>query len=343
VCRSLALLLALALAGAARADDGAWEARGEVGGGVDTNPGRLAGPGAVAAGFTSALVEARAGVEGEGRRASVRIAEAGRLYLRAPRANALGSRLEADVRLGLGAGFGAGASLAGSDLRERGGVLDQGTFRGEATLAWEGERWAASGGAAWSLFAPRWAEFRPFASQGPELAARLSHSPSGGHAVALGATLRSSDYGAWPGGRRDRAAGGSAEWAYRGPFVVSARYDLTGNRSTFDGGDFQRHRVALAAAAYLSGDSSLAVRVRLQRSRYPRALQLQEQLLLEGGEGQDAVEARLVLPVRGGWELALSLARHWSEVVRGGPSFDRTVAALTLGFRHGASFTMGTP
>jgi hypothetical protein len=276
VRRPLALPLALAIAAPALADDGAWEARGEIGGGVDTNPERLAGPGSSAAGFASALVEARSRVDGEGRRASVRIAEAARLYPEAPQTNALGSRLEMEVGFGLGAGFGAGASLTGSDLRERSGLLDQGTLRGETTLAWEGERWGASGGIAWSLFAPRHGDFRRFAAQGPELAARFSHAPSRGHTVALGATWRASDYGAWPGGRRDRAGGGSAEWAFRGPFLVSARYDLTENRSSDEGGDFRRHRVAFAAAAYLGGETSLAVRARFQRSRYPRAPQLDQ-------------------------------------------------------------------
>lgn len=343
--RHLAPLLALALSGPARGDDVEWEVRGELGGGADSNPRRLAGPGAGAAAFSSALVEARAVVEGDGRRAAVKLSEAGRVYLEDPQANAVGSRLEMEVRHRLGAGLAAGASLRASDLRERSGVLDQGALAGKGSLSWEGEQWGADLAVAWSLFAPRQADLRPFASQGPELTARLSRAASGGHTVAVGLILSVSEYGAWPVPRRDEAAGGSAGWAYRGSLLASASYDLTASRSTVAGGAFQRHRLAVASAFFLPGEASLAFRARLQWSRYPEPLYLEQQLLLDGGESQDSVEARLAVPLGGPWELALSFGRHWSEAILGGtgPAFGRTVGALTLGFRQGASFTMGTP
>lgn len=337
----LVLLLALAAA-AARGAEGEWDLSAELGGGHDTNPDRIAGPGAVPEGFAAALARARGALDGERFRLSARLTGGVRLYPGRTGADALAGRLEADLRRELSGALAAAAELDASGLAERSHRLDQRTLRAQAGLRWDPGRWSASLAGGWALFEPVGAELRPFRASGPELWLRGTGSPARGHVLSAGLGLWSAGYPGWPEAaqarRRDDTFTATAEYAWRGPLLAALSYAWSSNRSTAPGGAFERHRVTARGAAFLPLDLSLALRVSLQWTRYPEPLFLAQQLLAGGGESQDAVEARLVRPLGGSLELALSFARYWSESVSGGaaPSFSRSVTSLTLGWRGGS-------
>lgn len=337
------LVALLALAPAARAEDelDLWL---EAGGGADTNPARLAGADGAALGFTSLLGRARLKLEGEGRRAALSLTEAGRLYPSAGSADALASRLEGAAQWDLGAGLALAASGAATDYRERAGLLDRHALRVEASL---GAGRGAVGGAlaaGWSLFVPREPSLRPFRSSGPEGWLRLSGAPAEAHRVsaAVGASL--AGFPGWaalgaPGSpsRTDRALLLGLDWSWRGAALLSAGWALTLNRSDARGGDFDRHRLTASAAVRLPAELTLAARLALQWTHWPDPLLLPEsQLLAEGQEALDTVEARLSRPLVGPLEVALVLAWYHADGSVEVPGFRRAVATLALGWRAAA-------
>lgn len=344
----LPLLLALA-APAARGADGEWDLGAELGGGVDTNPDRLAGGGAEAGGFALALGRARAALEGEAWRAAVRLGAGARLYPSRSGATAGAWRLEAASSRDLAGSLQAQAGLAASGLSEVGGRLDRRALRGLAGLRWDPGAFGASLEGGWAMFGPRGAELRAFRASGPEGRLLASWSPSPRHLLTAGIDLWRADYPGWPAaagaGRRDDTATASAEYAWSGPLLAALGYSFSSGRSTAPGGDLERHRVSARAAAALPRGLTLAIRASLQWSRYPEPLYLPQQLLLAaGGESQDAVEARLTVPLGGSFELALASAAYWSEAVSGGtaPSFFRSATSLTAAWRAGSGYSSGT-
>lgn len=341
VRRATTLLCALALAAPAGGGAaGEWDLRVELGGGLDTNPERLAGPGAEAEGFATALARARGALEGERLRLSGDLSLGGRLYPGRPGATAGASRLDGAARLALGDGLAAAAAIAASTLAERGHRLDHQALRGEGALRWERGEWGTSLSGGWTLFAPGDPVLRRFQASGPEGWLRASFTPATAHALSAGLGLWRAAYPRWDvpaEERRDLSWTAAAEYGYRGAVLATLGYAWTSNRSSAAGGDFERHRVTARGAAFLPLDLSLALRVSLQWSRYPEPLYLPQQLLLaEGQESQNAFEARLVRPLGESWELALAFAHYRSEVARGGaaPDFARSVASLTVGWRR---------
>jgi len=355
----LAAAVALAAPLSATHADGDASLHAEGGAGVDTNPGRSIGGAGPADGFAIALLRARGVAGGGGLRLAATLDEAVRLYRREAQASAIASRLDTAARLPLGAGLVAGADLSARDLTERGHGLDQDALHGEGSLAWTGGAWGAALSGGWTLFAPREATLRPFLASGPEAALRLSWAPSADDVLSAGYGVAWASFPRWDavasGGRDDRTQTASVEWARTSDdFIVSVGYAYAWNRSSADGGNFDRHRVAARGAATLPLDVTVALRIALQWSSYPRPLFLPQQLLLaEGQESQDALELRLTRPLGRAAELALAIAHYRAEAVSGGGSaldYRRTLVSATVTWRgewrrdHGAaSFTMGTP
>jgi len=341
VLRLAAAFSLLATAAGARAADpeGGLDLRVEAGGGVDSNPRRLAGFSG-GEGFATALARVRLSRGGEGSRLALSLTEAGRLYPGARGADALASRLEAAGSASLPAGFALSATASASDLSERAGSLDRHALRGEAALVRQGAALGAALAAGWSLFAPREASLRPFRSQGPEGWLRAWWSPAEGHRLTAAAGLSAAEFPAWealaaePLTRGDTAFTAAAGWSWGGAALASAEWDFTRSRSNAAGGDFDRHRVALRAAARCAEATSLALRASLQWTRYPDPLLLpSQQRLAEGQEALDLVEARLARSLGGPWEVALSLAWTRARGGPGAPAFSRLVGGLSLGWR----------
>jgi hypothetical protein len=341
------LLLALA-APVASGAEGEWDLGAELGGGQDTNPERVSGPGGpgpAPEAFATALARARGGLEGDRYRLSARLTGAARLYPGRPDASAGGARLEADARREISGPLAAAAELDASGLSERGHRLDQRTLRAQGGLRWDPGRWSASLAGGWALFEPLGAELRPFRASGPELwlrGALGAGTAAQRHVLSAGLGLWSAGYPGWPEAaqarRRDDTLTAMAEYAWRGPMLAALSYAWSSNRSTAPGGAFERHRVTARGAAFLPLELSLALRASLQWTRYPEPLYLAQQLLAGGGESQNAVEARLARRLGGSFELALSFAHYWSEAVSGGtaPGFARSVTSLTAGWRGGS-------
>jgi hypothetical protein len=342
--RASPLLVLVALAAPpARGAEGEWDLRAEMGAGLDGNPDRIAGAGASPQGFAAALASARGVLEGETYRLAARLSGGARLYPNRPEATAGAGRLEAEARRRLEGPLAAEAELGASDLSEWGHRLDQQSLRGGAGLRWDPGGWSASLGGGWTLFAPGAPELRGFRASGPEAWLRGSWAPARRHLLAASAGVWRAGYPGWPevaqAIRRDDTWTASADYAWRGPLVAGLGYAWSTNRSTAPGGAYERHRVTARGAAFLPRDLALAIRASLQWSRYPEPLHLTEQLLLaQGGESQNAVEARLTVPLAGSLELALALAHYWSEAVSGGtaPAFSRSVTSIAIGWRTGS-------
>jgi hypothetical protein len=340
----LAAILSLGAPDRARAAAG-LDLWAEVGGGVDGNPGRVAGLAQSPHGFASLLGRARVRLEGETASGVLALTEAGRLYPEARGADALASRLELAGRARLAAGLSAAVSGSASDTTQRDGLLDRHALRGEGSLAWRlgPVQGAVAGG--WSLFAPREPGLRPFRSDGPEAWLRLAWWPSSAHQVSAGAGRSWADFPGWasagaPGSprREDQAQHLSAGWSWRGPALASLGWDFTQNRSGAPGGDFTRHRLTASAALGLPLDLTLAARLALQWSRYPDPLLLPaEQRLAEGREALDQLEARLTRALPGPLEVSLALAWYRAQGGQGVPGYRRTVATLLLGWRSRAA------
>ncbi len=340
--RLLAAPLLLALAAAAPARAAEWlDLWAEAGGGVDGNPGRVAGGSPSAEPFASLLGRARVRLQGEAATGSLTLTEAARWYPGARGADALASRLEASARSRLVGGLTAALAGSASDTTQRDGELDRHALRGEGSLAWRHGpvQGAVAGG--WSLFTPRSAPLRPFRSRGPEGWLRLSFWPSAAHQLTAGAGRSWADFPGWaaagaPGSpeRRDEAEHLSAGWSWQGAALTTLGWDYTRSRSGAPGGDFTRHRLTGSAALELPAEVTLAARLALQWSRYPDPLLLPaEQRLAEGREALDQVEARLSRPVHGPWEASLTLAWYRAEGGAGVPAYERVVATLALGWR----------
>lgn len=335
-------LLALALAAAAPARAADWlDLWAEAGGGLDGNPGRLAGGSPSAEPFASVLGRARVRLQGEAAAGSLTLTEAARWYPGARGADALASRLEAAARARLVGGLTAALGGSASDTTQRDGRLDRHALRGEGSLAYRHgpAQLALAGG--WALFTPREASLRPFRSSGPEAWLRLAWWPAAAHQLGLGAGRSWADFPGWaaagaPGSpeRRDEAEHLSAGWSWNGAALTSLGWDYTRNRSGAPGGDFTRHRLTASAALDLPAEVTLAARLALQWSQYPDPLLLPaEQRLAEGREALDQVEARLTRPVHGPWEVSLTLAWYRAEGGAGVPAYERAVATLALGWR----------
>jgi hypothetical protein len=336
---SLSMSGALAAAPEAAAAEHDWSMQAETGGGIDTNPSRVAtseGPAALVLG----QVRARDRVAGDGWGAQADLTAGARLYLDAPGATALASRLEASGQAGLGGPLTAGASLLASDLSEADGLLDGDVLRGNLSLHLGRPGWGASLAAGWLALLPRAADLRAFGSSGPEGWLRGTLAPRPGHQLSAGLGFAFASFPRWQApGREDTAWTLEAGYGYRGGLVADLRYAFTASRSTVDGGAFDRHQLRGRAALFLRGDWTLALRAALQRSRYPAPLYLLQQLRLPSGdEGQDLVEGRLAIPLGASSELRLSLARSWGETVPGAssPVVGRTLATLSVAWREGA-------
>lgn len=336
-------LLALAAGSPARAAD--WlDLWAEAGGGLDGNPGRVAGGSPSAEPFASVLGRARVRLQGEAAAGSLTLTEAARWYPGAHGADALASRLEAAGRARLVGGLTAALAGAASDTTQRDGLLDRHALRGEGSLAYRHGpvQGAVAGG--WSLFTPREALLRPFRSRGPEGWLRLAWWPAAAHQLTAAAGRSWAEFPGWaaagaPGSpqRRDEAAHLSAGWSWRGAALTSLGWDYTRNRSGAPGGDFTRHRLTGSAALELPAEVTLAARLALQWSRYPDPLLLPaEQRLAEGREALDQLEARLSRPVHGPWEASLTLAWYRAEGGAGVPAYERAVATLSVGWRSPA-------
>jgi len=342
---ALALLAALAVASPARAPaaEGELELQLEAGGGADSNPTRALDGGGPAGGFGLALVRARAEVLGERLRFQAALDEAARLYPGVAEATALASRLEASLRLALGAGLAAEASVSARDLTERGHALDQDALRAEASLGWARAGLGAALAGGFVLFAPREATLRPFLASGPEATLRAWWSPRPEHSLSASGSVWWASYPRWgelaPGGRSDRTTTLSAEYAWRGDFLAALGYAFSHDASSAEGGDHDRHRVTARGAVLLPLELTLALRAALQWSSYPRPLLLSEQILLAAGqENQDVLELRLTRPLGADLELAIAAALYRAEAVRGGgatPDYTRAVLSTTLVWRAG--------
>jgi hypothetical protein len=344
VLRPAAAILLLAAAAGARAQHGSeggldLDLRVESGGGVDSNPRRLAGA-AGAEGFATALVRGRLRWDGEVARLSLALTEAGRLYPGARAADAMASRLEASASVPLPAGLSLDGSILASDLSEREGQLDRHGLRGEAALGRAGRTIGAALAAGWSLFTPREASLRPFRSRGPEGWLRAFWRPAERHRLAAAAGVAAAAFPGWAAlgaedpGRDDTAFTGMAEWSWAGPALLSAGWAYTRNASSARGGDFGRHRATLRAAARLGEETTVALRAALQWSRYPDPLFAgAQQRLAEGQEGLDLVEARLSRSLGEAWEVALTATFTRAEGGPGAPAFSRLLCGLSLGWR----------
>jgi len=338
---SIALPLALALSWPA--GTGAGERSLDLGlellSGVDTNPGRVPGPGSDPDGLLQLLARLRGGLSGERWQAWASLHEGLRLFAETASARALASRLEAAGALELGAGLSGSLAASASDLREQGGPLDQEAVRGEAALSWRGRAAGASLSGGWSLFAPRAPALRPFTSRGPEAGLRGWAQPAPGHRLDVGGRVSVQDYPRWRGAtgelRRDEAMGLTAEWAWRGPLVAALGYGFTRNDSNEPGGSLRRHRATLRAAVPLAGEAVLVGRAALQWTRQREPLRLlQEQIQIEAGqEALDAVDLRVALPLAGGLELALGAVGHWSDRSAGQPSYERLLLTIGVSWR----------
>ncbi len=343
----LAALLALAAPGEASATDrlDLWV---EAGGGADSNPSRAPGATAAAHPFASLLGRVRLRLEGESTEGTLSVTEAGRLYQHRRGADALASRVEVAGRAGLGGGLSAAVTGAASDYTEREGLLDRHALRGEGSLTLR--RGALQGGLAggWSLFAPRETSLPPetslrrFRSAGPEGWLRGGWSPADGHQLSASLGYALAAFPGWPTAgeptRSDRALHLSAEWAWRGPALVSAGWAFTQNGSDVTGGDFTRHRLSASAALRLPLQLTLVARLALQWTHYPDPLFLTAALrLAEGQEALDQLEARLTRTVSGPVEASLSLAWYRAQGGAGVPAYQRTVATLALGWRSRAA------
>lgn len=338
--RSLALLIAAAAAALPRAGaaaPGEWELLGELGAGVDGNPLRVTAPErAEPTPFLSASGRAR-GMLRDGRlRATATLAEALRLHPDAPGANALASRLEADARLALREGVSAGLAVAASDLSDADGLLARHALRGTASLSLGRSELGLALSGGWALFAPRDGRLSSLAARGPEAGLHGWWSPAPRHALALSGSVWSQDFPRWDPGRSDTTWSAAVAYTYRGPLHGALGYERSWNRSGVTGGDYERHRVTGRLAAWLPWDLVLAARLALQRSDYPAPLRLRDELLVSGGdEGQDLLELRVTHRFDEGWELTAAAAHYRSEAASqgGAPSFRRTVATVTLGWR----------
>lgn len=340
---TLATLLALAAPAGAPAAEG-LELWGEVGGGVDTNPERLAGEAAASRWFTSLLGRARLRLAGDAATAVVTVTEAGRLYPDARGADALASRAELAVRAGLGHGLSVAGSGVASDTSERAGLLDRHALRGEASVALGRGALDLALAGGWALFAPREASLRPFRSSGPEAWLRAGWALPGGHRLAAAVGASRADFPAWPPvgaqanpTRTDLAWHASGEWSWRGPALLSATFATTWNGSDAPGGDFTRHRLGASGALELPLEVTLAARLALQWTRYPDPLLLAaQQRLAEGQENLDALEVRLTRRVAGPIEASLAAAWYQAQGAAGVPGYRRAVATLALGWRLAA-------
>ena len=349
---ALALLAALAVAAPAEATaaEGELELQLEAGAGADSNPFRTLDGGGAVGGFGLVLLRARADVLGERLRFQAALDEGARLYP-APataEASAFASRLEASLRLALGAGLAAEAILSARDLTELGGALDQDALRTEASLAWARGSVGTALAGGFNLFAPREATLRPFLAAGPEAGLRAWWSPRPEHFFSASGSVWWASYPRWgelaPGGRRDTTSTFSAEYAWRGDFLAALGYAFSHDASSAEGGDHDRHRLTARGAVLLPLELTLAFRAALQWSSYPQPLFLSEQLLLAAGqENQDALELRLTRPLGADLELALAAALYRAEAVRGGgpaPDYTRGVLSTTLVW-HAGRFTSG--
>jgi hypothetical protein len=342
---ALALLAALAVASpaGAAAAEGELELQLEAGGGADSNPTRALDGGGTPGGFGLVLVRARAEVVGERLRFQAALDEGARLYPGQEAASALASRLEASLRVALGGGLAAEASLSARDLTERGHALDQDALHSEASLGWARGGFGAALAGGFTLFAPREATLRPFLASGPEAALRAWWSPRPEHLLSASGSVWWASYPRWgelaPGGRDDRTSTLSAEYAWRGDFLAALGYAFSHDASSTDGGDYDRHRLTARGAVLLPLELTLALRAALQWSSYPRALFLSEQLLLAAGqENQDAFEVRVTRPLGADLELALAAALYRAEAVQGGgaaPEYTRAVLSTTLVWHAG--------
>jgi hypothetical protein len=337
-------LLSLAAPGSARAAD--WlDLWAEAGGGVDGNPGRVAGRSQSPHAFASLLGRARVRLEGEAASGILTLTEAGRLHPGTRGADALASRLDLAGRARLVDGLTAAVSGTASDATERDGLLDRHALHGEGSLAWRYGPVQGTLAGGWSLFAPREPLLRPFRSNGPEGWLRLAWWPVAAHQLSAGAGLSRADFPGWaaagaPGSprREDQAQHLSAGWSWRGAALCTLGWDFTQNRSGAPGGDFTRHRLTASSALRLPLEVTLAARLAQQWSRYPDPLLLSaEQRLAEGQEALDQLEARLTRTISGHLEASLTLGWYRAKGGAGVPAYQRTVASLALGWRSRAA------
>jgi hypothetical protein len=186
------------------------------------------------------------------------------------------------------------------------------------------------------LSAPRAADLRAFQSVGPGAGLRGSWTPASRHLLSAGAGYALADFPRWDAPRRDQAVSLSADYGWRGAAVAALGYAYTLGTSTVAGAGFERHRLLgrLAFGLGAGPGATLALRGALVRTRYPRALDLTQQVRLEAGdEGLDLAEARLAVPLGEAFEIGISAARSWANVGSGSPVLGRTLVTAALSGR----------
>jgi hypothetical protein len=341
IARSAALAAAALAAWAAvpaRADGGSWRVRLEAGPGVDANPLRIVGDAdPSAAAFTGGALRAQGRLNASRWTLDGRWSEGFRVFVRAPDAHLLASRVDGAARWAATERLELGLDAMGRDLTERGGARDLREARGMARLALTtgNVRWGA--GAGWTGSAPLATGLRVFQRDGPGASLSAAVRVAREHAVALGYSYAAWRYRDWPSGRDDDEHAASVEWRWDGPVLTALGYTFEVNDSSVGGGSWRRHRATAQLAADLALGVDVAARGTLQRSSNPSGLILSEQFFVrEGDESQNALELQLARELDPGVELALKLAHYRSELgAAEGLGFRRTVAQLALAWTFG--------
>ncbi|HET7755408.1 MAG TPA: hypothetical protein VFK85_15995 [Anaeromyxobacteraceae bacterium] len=343
-CAVAAAVLATATA---RASDGSeatpvessWRLRVEAGPGFDGNALRIVGDGdPSSAAFTGGSLRAQGRLASPRWTMDARLSEGFRLFMGAPDADLLASRLDAAGRWSATRRLTLGLDGMARDLSERGGARDLREAQGLARVGLVAGRvrWDAAGG--WMVSAPRAGGLRVFRRDGPELALSAAVQIAREHALIAGVSAWAWRYRDWPGGRDDDEGAASLEWRWDGPVLTALSYTFGRNASSVDAGSWRRHRVTARIAADLPLGLDVAARANFQRSVNPSGLILSEQLFVrEGDESQNALEVQLARELRAGVEIALKVAHYRSELgaEEAGLAFRRTVAQLSVAWTTG--------
>lgn len=329
--------LALLVPAAARAGDAAL--RLEVGGGVDTNPLRLADRARGSDGFVSAVAAGSFATETGPLTLRGSLSEGARSYPSQQEANLVASRLE----LGLGGAVSRKLRLEGvvafRDLTEQGGLRSETGGRAalEASLRAGSSRLGFS--AAFEALTPRDDALEPYGWYGPAGAISITRPAGENQTVRAGFDFARRVFPRWDGpeGRDDDVLTASVEWMRRRPVILGVAYAFTADFSSVRGGDYRRHRLTARAAVTLPGDTTLAVQGSVQGSIYPAGFSTDQPVLLaQADSSQNALELRVSRPLNRRLELALTAAAYGSELSGGGAprvEYEREVIQLGLSWR----------
>jgi hypothetical protein len=325
------LLLVPALASAADA-----AMRLELGGGVDTNPLRLAEEGVEREPFVSAV--AIGSFAGHAGKLDLRgaLSLGARSYPSARDANLVATRLD------LGAGRAVSRKLrlelAGTfhDLTEHGGVRSETGGRAglDATLRAGRSRIGLGGG--FEAIAPRDAPLQRFEWYGPTASLWVTTPAGESQHVRAGVDYARRHYANWLEPRDDDVVTATVEWLRRRPVLIGIAYAFSADFSDVDGGSHFRQRLSARAAVTLPGEFTVALLGNIQRSQYPDRFSTDQPVLLSQQDAQNALELRVARPLGSRLELAITAAAYDSELNGAGVPrlpYAREVIGIALSWR----------